>query len=51
MLPLFVKFADAGKKYVKKYFYRRPIMAKFVELMNPKSDRERHRLMLFVEKI
>ena len=31
-----------------KYFYRRPSMARFVELMNTKSDRERYRLMLFV---
>ena len=42
------QFADAGKKYFKKYFYRRPSMAKFVELINTKSDYERYRLMLFV---
>ena len=42
------QFADARKKYLKKYFYRRPSMAKFVELMNTKSDRERYRLMLYV---
>ena len=49
--PVCEQFADAGKKYVKKYFYRIPSMAKFVELMNIKSDRERHKLMLFVERI
>ena len=38
------QFADVRKKY----FYRRPSMAKFVELMNTKSDCERYRLMLFV---
>ena len=48
MLPLSEQFADARRKYLKKYFYRRPIIAKFVELMNTKSDRERYRLMLFV---
>ena len=42
------QFADAGKKYLKIYFYDRPSMAKFVELMNTKSDCERYRLMLFV---
>ena len=42
------QFADARKKYLKNYFYRRPSMAKFVELMNTKSDRERYRLMLYV---
>ena len=51
MLPFFVnteQFADAGKKYLKIYFYDRPSVAKFVELMNTKSDRERYRLMLYV---
>ena len=43
------QFADAGKKYLKIYYYDRPSMAKFVELMNTKSDRERYRLMLFVK--
>ena len=38
------QFTDARKKYFKKYVYRRPSMAKFVELMNTKSDRERYRL-------
>ena len=42
------QFADARKKYLKKYFYRRLSMAKFVELMNTKSDRERYSLMLYV---
>ena len=42
------QFSDAGKKYLKIYFYKRPSMAKFVELMNTKSDPERYRLMLFV---
>ena len=40
------QFADDKKKYLKKYFYRRPSMAKFVELMNTKSDRERYRLFV-----
>ena len=42
------QFVDAGKKYLKIYFYDRPSMAKFVELMNTKSDCERYRLMIFV---
>ena len=44
----FEQFVDAGKKYFKKYIYKRPSMAKFVELMNTKSDCVRYRLMLFV---
>ena len=49
MLPLFVNsLLMPERKYLNKYFYRRPSMAKFVELMNTKSDRERYRLMLFV---
>ena len=42
------QFADARKKYLKKYCYRRPCMAKFVELMNTKSDRQRNRLLIYV---
>ena len=34
-----------------KYFYGRPSMAKFVELLNTKSDRERYRLMLYVNNV
>ena len=49
MLPLSVNsLLMQGENTLKKYFYRRPSMAKFVELMNTKSDRERYRLMLFV---
>ena len=40
------QFTDARKKYLKKYFYRRPSITKFMELMNTKSDLERYRLML-----
>ena len=49
MLPLFVNsLLMPGRNTLKNYFYRRPRMAKFVELMNTKSDCERYRLMLFV---
>ena len=41
------QFADDRKKYFKNNLS----MAKFVELMNTKSDRERYRLMLFVDRI
>ena len=41
-------FVDMGKKYMKRYYHRRPSMAKFVELMSTNSDQERFRFMIFV---
>ena len=34
-------FVDNKKKYIKRYYHRRPSMAKFVELINTNSDQER----------
>ena len=42
------QFVDIRKKYIKRYYHRRPSMAKFVELMNTNSDQERFRFMIFV---
>ena len=49
MLLLFVNsLLILEKKYIKRYYHRRPSMAKFVELMNTNSDQERFRFMIFV---
>ena len=42
-----VKFKSLREKYIKPYYYRRPSMQKFVELMNTDNRRELHRLMIF----
>ena len=49
MLLLFVNsLLILEKKYIKRYYHRRPSMVKFVELMNTNSDQERFRFMIFV---
>ena len=42
------QFVDIRKKYIKRYYHRRPSMAKFVELMNTNSDQGRFKFMIFV---
>ena len=42
------QFVDIIKKYINRYYHRRPSMAKFVELMNTNFDQERFRFMIFV---
>ena len=42
-------FKDVRGKYVKQYYYNRPSMMKFIELMNTHSSKERFRLMLFLK--
>ena len=42
------QFVDIRKKYIKRYYHRRPSMANFVELMNTNSDQESFRFMIFV---
>ena len=44
-----VKFKSLREKYTKPYYYRRPSMQKFVELMNTDNRRELHRLMMFLK--
>ena len=43
------KFNSLREKYIKPYYYRRPSMHKFVELMNTESRRDLHRLMVFLK--
>ena len=44
-----VKFKSLREKYIKPYYYRRPSMQKFVELMNTDNRRDLHRLMIFLK--
>ena len=36
-------------KYIKPYYYNRPSMIKFIELMNIPNPKERFRMMLFLK--
>ena len=42
-------FKDVREKYVKQYYYNRPSMMKFIELMNTHNSKERFRFMLFLK--
>ena len=42
-------FNDLRTKYVKKYYYVRPSMAKLIELMHVEGKREQFKLMLFLK--
>ncbi len=46
-----VYFKDKRAKYIKPYYYERPSMYKFVQLMNTTNNRDRHRLMIFIKLI
>ena len=41
-----VYFKELRRKYIKPYYYKRPSMNKFVELMKTQNKREIHRIML-----
>ena len=42
------KFDSLRVKYIKPYYYRRPSMLKFVELISIDNRRDIHRLMMFL---
>ena len=42
-------FKDLRTKYIKKYYYMRPSMATFIELMHVEGKREQFKLMLFLK--
>ena len=42
-------FKEVGEKYVKQYYYNKPTMVKFIELMNTHNSKERFRFMLFLK--
>ena len=43
------KFDSLRVKHIKPYYYRRPSMLKFVELMSTENRRDIHRLMVFLK--
>ena len=43
------KFDSLRVKYMKPYYYRRPSMLNFVELMSTENRRDLHRLMVFLK--
>ena len=43
------QFKDLRTKYINKYYYTRPSMLKFIELMQVDTKREQFKLMLFVK--
>ena len=44
-------FRDVKKKYVKAFYYQRPNMMKFLDLMTSVSKKDRFRLMLFLKVV
>ena len=42
-------FKNIREKYIKPYYYHRPSMIKFIELMNTPNSKERFRMMLFLK--
>ena len=42
-------FKNIREKYIKPYYYTRPSMIKFIELMNTPNSKERFRMMLFLK--
>ena len=44
-------FKDVREKYVKQYYYNRPGMMKFIEVMNTHSSKERFRYMMFLKMV
>ena len=51
MIMICEHFRDVRVKYIKPFYYKRPSMWKFVELMNSTSKRARFKLMLFLKII
>ena len=44
-------FRDARMKYIKPFYYQRPNMMKFLDLMTSVSKKNRFRLMLFLKVV
>ena len=44
-------FRDVRKKYIKPFYYQRPNMMKFVDLITSVSKKDRFRLMLFLKVV
>ena len=42
-------FKNIREKYIKPYYYNRPSLIKFIELMNTPNSKERFRMMLFLK--
>ena len=42
-------FQVLRQKYIKPYYYQRPSMQKFVELMNTENKRDQYRFMIFIK--
>ena len=51
MIMICEHFRDVRVKYIKPFYYKRPSMWKFVQLMNSTSKRDRFKLMLFLKII
>ena len=49
MIMICEHFRDVRVKYIKPFYYKRPSMWKFVQLMNSTSKRDRFKLMLFLK--
>ena len=46
---IFEYFKNIKEKYTKPYYFSRPSMIKFIELMNTPNSKERFRMMLFLK--
>ena len=44
-------FRDVREKYIKPFYYQRPTMMKFLDLMTSVSKKDRFRLMLFLKVV
>ncbi len=44
-------FSDIRTKYIKQYYYRRPSMQKFIDLMNTSNKRDHFRYMILIKLI
>ena len=44
-------FRDVRKKYIKPFYYQRPNMMKFLDIMTSVSKKDRFRLMLFLKVV
>ena len=51
MIMICEHFRDVRVKYIKPFYYKRPSMWKFIELMNSTSKKDRFKLMLFLKII
>lgn len=45
------QFKDEREKYIKRYYYVRPSMYKFVQLVNSSNKKERFRFMIFLKLV